>query len=309
MNIDSAFLAFYKNSTNQALNDFQDYLISFKREDLLDETISGNKLRKLKYNLIYAKRKNYSGVLTFGGAFSNHLAAVAAAGKRFGFKTIGIVRGEEWNKKVTQNATLNFCDKQGMELYFVSRAAYRQKEKSNLVSELTDRLKHIYLIPEGGTNSLAVQGCKEILTSGDTEFDVICCCVGTGGTLSGLIEGAELHQKVIGFAALRHQGLSKEIEKHTQKTNWEINHDYTFGGYAKVTPDLIAFMNDFYQQYQIPLDPIYTGKMVFGIFDLIKKEKWPWGKKILVIHSGGLQGIQGMNFQLQKKGHPLIQYG
>ena len=308
MRNDSQFFVSDKNSTNQPLNDFKDHLITFKREDLLNKDISGNKFRKLKYNIAHAKEESYSGLLTFGGAFSNHLAAVATAGKRYGFKTIGIVRGEEWKEKMEQSRTLLFCKEQEMECYFVSREDYRLKEKGILVKELISGLKTIYMIPEGGTNSLAVKGCKEILTDGDANFDVVCCCVGTGGTIAGLIESAQSHQTVMGFAALKHKALATDIGQFTLKTNWILNHDYTFGGYAKVSNDLIAFMNDFYQQYEIPLDPIYTGKMVFGIFDLIKNKKWQWGKKILIIHSGGLQGIQGMNSQLQKKGYPTIHY-
>ena len=308
MRNDSQFFVSDKNSTNQPLNDFKDHLITFKREDLLNKDISGNKFRKLKYNIAHAKEESYSGLLTFGGAFSNHLAAVATAGKRYGFKTIGIVRGEEWKEKMEQSRTLLFCKEQGMECYFVSREDYRLKEKGILVKELISCLKTIYVIPEGGTNALAVKGCKEILTDGDANFDVVCCCVGTGGTIAGLIESAQPHQTVMGFAALKHKTLASDIGQFTSKTNWILNHDYTFGGYAKVSNDLIAFMNDFYQQYEIPLDPIYTGKMVFGIFDLIKNKKWQWGKKILIIHSGGLQGIQGMNSQLQKKGYPTIHY-
>lgn len=301
------FFELDKISVNQAVYDFNQYKIALKREDLLHPTISGNKFRKLKYNLAEAVRESYTVFLTFGGAFSNHLAAVAALGKRFNFKTIGVVRGEEWQQKWKESPTLVFCKGQGMEFHFISRTDYRLKEKSNGVQKRLASSDKIYVLPEGGTNSLAIKGCKEILSEEDHQFEVICCSVGTGGTLAGLIEGAQPHQKVLGFAALKNKDLENEIKHFTTKDNWEIIHDYTFGGYAKVKPELIAFMNAFYQQHQISLDPIYNGKMLFGIFDLIKQNKWPWGKKILGIHSGGLQGIQGMNFQLQKKGWPLIQ--
>ena len=148
----------------------------------------------------------------------------------------------------------------------------------------------------------------EILTPEDQVFDTICCCVGTGGTLAGLIESAATTQKLVGFSALNNPNLALEVKKYTSKTNWQIQDHYTFGGYAKYTLELIQFINAFYQQYQIPLDPIYTGKMLFGIFDLIKTNQWVWEKKILVIHSGGLQGIHPMNLQLQKKGLPQLLY-
>ena len=165
------------------------------------------------------------------------------------------------------------------------------------------------IIPEGGTEPLAVKGCLEILQSEDHDFDVICSSVGTGGTLAGLVNSSNYNQNLIGFNALNNTEIVQTIEELTNKNNWFMENGYTFGGYAKIKPNLISFMNDFYQQYKIPLDPIYTGKMVFGIFDLIKKNKWPWGKKILIIHTGGLQGLEGMNTQLQKKGHPTLLYG
>jgi len=164
------------------------------------------------------------------------------------------------------------------------------------------------LIPEGGTEALAVKGCTEILNPKDSSFDVICTSVGTGGTLAGLVQGASEQQTVIGFNALKNPEVNVFVSNQTQQRNWEINADYTFGGYAKTTPALIDFMNTFYEQYQIPLDPVYTGKMLFAIFDLIKKKQWRWGKHILAIHTGGLQGVSGMNRQLQKKKSPLLNY-
>lgn len=297
-----------KSSLNLPLDSFEGYSISIKREDLLHPIISGNKFRKLKYNFLEFSQQKQTVVLTFGGAFSNHLAATAFAGKESKVQTIGIVRGEEWKTKISQSSTLDFCQVQGMQLYFVSREAYRKKEASPFVQALIKKEQYLKILPEGGTNALAVKGCMEILTPEDQIFDTICCCVGTGGTLAGLIESAAPTQKLVGFSALNNPNLTLEVKKHTSKTNWHIQDRYTFGGYAKVSHELIDFMNAFYQQYQIPLDPIYTGKMLFGIFDLIKTNQWHWGKKILVIHSGGLQGVPPLNQRLQKKGLPILNY-
>jgi 1-aminocyclopropane-1-carboxylate deaminase len=271
--------------------------------------VSGNKFRKLKYNFEDYLLNDNPTVLSFGGAFSNHLAATAYAGKICNVPTIGIVRGEEWKNKVERSSTMNFCQNQGMDLRFVSRAVYREKEKGSLVKELRSKTRNLAILPEGGTNQWAVKGCEEILTEADQEFDTICCCVGTGGTIAGLINSASRKQFVLGFNALNNPEVSNTILNFTKKENWRLVSNYTFGGYAKVSAELIVFMNNFYQQYQIPLDPIYTGKMLFGIFDLIKRKKWSWGKNILVIHSGGLQGIRPMNLQLKKKRLPLLNYG
>lgn len=299
----------FKSSTNQLLNSIEGHSITIKREDLIHPEVSGNKFRKLKYNIEDFKQQNGEGILTFGGAFSNHLAATAKACKLYGIPTIGIVRGEEWAAKIEKSTTLDYCRKQEMKLFCVPREVYRQKEQSFIVQKLRSQQKNLFVLPEGGTNSLAVKGCKEILTVKDQKFEVICCCVGTGGTLSGIVESSRSNQFVLGFNALNNREISQSINKFTQKKNWSLLTDYTFGGYAKVTPELIEFMNHFYQQYQIPLDPIYTGKMLFGIFDLIKKKQWRWGNNILVIHSGGLQGIKSMNLRLQKKELPILNFG
>ena len=298
----------FKSSLNQSLDLFLGYKIVIKREDLIHPRVSGNKFRKLKYIFQEIKEQEVSALLTFGGAFSNHLAASAYAGKSIGVHTIGIVRCDEWGRKIHESATLNYCVSQGMELHCISRDIYAQKEQTSIVTKLMKKIPGLRIIPEGGTEPLAVKGCLEILQSEDLNFDVICSSVGTGGTIAGLVNSSNDNQNLIGFNALNNTEIVHTIEELTNKKNWSIEDGYTFGGYAKIKPTLISFMNDFYQQYRIPLDPIYTGKMVFGIFDLIKKDKWPWGKKILIIHTGGLQGVVGMNAQLQKKGYPTIQY-
>ena len=300
------FLLENKITTNQLINPFSGFEIKIKREDKIHPIISGNKFRKLKYNLASIKLHKKQPIISFGGAFSNHLASLAAAGKMVGIPTIGILRGEEWQNKITDSSTLTFCQSQDMKLIAISRANFRYKEQAKEVQEIKNKFPHSIFLPEGGTNSLAVKGCQEILSKNDQNFDVICVCVGTGGTLAGLIEGSAENQQLLGFMSLKDISLETKIAQFTNKKNWQLIEDYTFGGYAKITPKLIVFINSFYQQYGIPLDPIYTGKMLFGIFDLIENNKWQWGQKILIIHSGGLQGIAGLNNQLRKKGQPEL---
>jgi 1-aminocyclopropane-1-carboxylate deaminase len=277
-----------------------------KREDEIHPIISGNKYRKLKYNLEEAKTRGFKTLLTFGGAFSNHIAAVAEVGKQFGFKTIGVIRGEELVYKIDENPTLKFAQQSGMYFKFVTRKVYRTKTSEKFIDGLKAEFGDFYLIPEGGTNALAVTGCEEILTEKDRNFDYICCAVGTGGTLSGLINCSKPGQQILGFPALKGDFLKEDIGKFVHKKNWQLVTDYHFGGYAKINQALISFINEFKKNYQIPLDPIYTGKMMFGIFDLIENGYFSQGSKILAIHTGGLQGIEGMNIKLKAKGLPLI---
>lgn len=279
-----------------------------RREDLIHPFVSGNKFRKLKYNLIQAQNENQSTLLTFGGAFSNHIAATAFAGKEKGFKTIGVIRGEELETEINTNPTLLFAQKCGMQLYFVSRECYREKDSITFIENLKEKFGSFYLIPEGGTNELAVNGCEEIISNKDNEYSFIGCSVGTGGTISGIINRAQPHQKVLGFPSLKGDFLQKDIRKFAKNENWELITDYHFGGYGKVTNELIQFINSFYDENKIPLDPIYTGKMVFGVIDLIKKEFFPEKSKILLIHTGGIQGVDGMNILLKKKNVPIIQF-
>ena len=280
-----------------------------KREDKLHPIISGNKFRKLKYNIQEAKRLGHTTLLTFGGAFSNHILAVAGAGAEFGFKTIGIIRGEELESKINENPTLAKTQELGMQFHFVSRTAYRDKESSSFISFLCEKFGNFYLVPEGGTNDLAIKGCEEILTSEDKSyFTHIACAVGTGGTISGLINSSTEKQQLIGFSSLKGAFLSEVIRNFVVKTNWSISDAYHFGGYGKVNDELIQFLNSFYTQTSIPLDPVYTGKMVFGVLDLIEKGYFPENSKILMIHTGGLQGIKGMNFALKNKNKEILQY-
>lgn len=282
-----------------------------KREDKIHPFVSGNKFRKLKYNILEAKKQQQETLLTFGGAFSNHILATAVAGNLAGLKTIGVIRGEELaddlQKTFDTNSTLKQAHENGMEFHFVSRADYRGKATESFINLLKEKFGDFYVIPEGGTNNLAIKGCEEILTEEDSEFDTICVAIGTGGTISGLINSAKNHQKVIGFPALKGDFLQQEIERLTTKReNWSLLNAYHFGGYAKYNETLISFINQFYKATNIPLDPIYTGKMVFGIADVIKKDYFSENSKILIIHTGGLQGIEGVNQKLAKKNLELI---
>jgi len=285
------FVAIYQN----------DISLFIKRDDLIHPIISGNKFRKLKYNLIEAKNQKKITLLTFGGAFSNHILAVSAAGKEYGFDTIGIIRGEELEDKIETNPTLQKAKEFGMVFDFISRQEYRNKNNPEFLKKLKEKFGEFYLIPEGGTNEFAIKGCEEILTEDDKNFDFICCAIGTGGTISGIINSSKDCQKILGFPALKGDFLTEDIRKFAKKDNWELVTDYHFGGYAKYDATLIEFINNFYEKHQIPLDPIYTSKMVFGVLDLIEKEYFPPKSKILVIHTGGLQGINGINAILKQK--------
>jgi 1-aminocyclopropane-1-carboxylate deaminase/D-cysteine desulfhydrase-like pyridoxal-dependent ACC family enzyme len=278
-----------------------------KREDRIHEHISGNKYRKLKYNLQEADKLGYTTLLTFGGAFSNHIAAVAFAGQKFGFKTIGIIRGEELEGKINDNVTLQFAKMNRMHFKFVSRSNYREKNSDGFLQQLQKEFGKFYCVPEGGTNALAIKGCEEILSDSDAIFDYICCAVGTGGTISGLINSAKPHQQILGFTALKGDFLSSNISKFVTQSNWKLITDFHFGGYAKINAKLIEFINQFKHLQDIPLDPVYTGKLMFGVYKLIEDGFFPKGSKILVIHTGGLQGIAGMNKRLKQKKLPLIQ--
>lgn len=280
--------------------------LTIKRDDLNHSFISGNKLRKLKYNLLQAKAENKQTLMTFGGAFSNHIAAVAYAGKEQGFKTIGVIRGDELFDRIEENPTLKFAQENGMQFEFVTREDYRHKSEIAFIEKLKDKFGDFYLIPEGGTNELAVKGCEEILTEEDAVFNYVCCAVGTGGTISGLINSALPNQKILGFPALKGDFLTDEIRIFAKQDNWNLISDYHFGGYGKINLELIEFINAFLEETKVPLDPIYTGKMVFGVIDLIQKNYFRANSKILLLHTGGLQGIEGMNIKLKQKKLPIL---
>lgn len=270
-----------------------------KREELNHPTIQGNKYWKLLYNIKEAQSQNKDTLITFGGAFSNHIYATAAAGESSRIKTVGIIRGERIQPL---NHTLQSAVDFGMELHFITREKYKEKQTTSFLDELHFKFNNAYIIPEGGTNSLAIEGCKELGSEIEQQdhFDTICLSVGTGGTISGLISSIQ-HADILGFSSLKGNFLEKEIENLIQDTNnnalcpWEINTAYHFGGYAKHKPELIEFINTFKQVHNIQLDPIYTGKMMFGIYNLMEKGEFRKNARVLAIHTGGVQGINGFN--------------
>ncbi|MBB6003110.1 1-aminocyclopropane-1-carboxylate deaminase/D-cysteine desulfhydrase [Arcicella rosea] len=259
-----------------------------KRDDLIHPTVTGNKWRKLKFNLIEAKEKGFDQLLTFGGAYSNHIYATAAAGKEFGFKTVGIIRGDELTPD--SNDTLRYAHDCGMELIFVTRLDY------NFRNRLTRQYgEKFYVLPEGGTNDLAIKGVNEMVDEiyEVIDPDFICSAVGTGGTLAGIVSGVRGTTKAIGFASLKGKGLLKgQIEKLLPfEKEFELNEQYHFDGYAKTTPELIEFIKGFEERNNgIQLEQVYTGKMMFGIYDLIKQGYFPENSNIVAVHTGGLQG-------------------
>lgn len=264
--------------------------LTIKRLDLIHPQISGNKFFKLKYNLLAAQQQGFSQVLTFGGAFSNHIAATAFAAQHFGFQSIGMIRGEELASQPF-NPTLQTAQDLGMQLHFLSRFEYRLRHQAEYLQQLQQQYPQAFIIPEGGSNALAIQGTQEILSPDDLEnYDVICCAVGTGGTLAGIIESSSEQQHVLGFSALKGDFLKHDIQQWTDKSNWSLTDAYCCGGYAKITPKLLQFMQQFEQQHHIPLEQVYTAKMMMGLLDLIQYHHFPAHTRILAIHTGGLQG-------------------
>jgi len=261
--------------------------------------MSGNKWHKLKYNIQEARKQGKDTLLTFGGAYSNHIYAVASAGKIFNFKTIGIIRGEE---HTPLNPTLSFAKENGMKIYYRDRTSYRKKNTLEVINQLQEKFGDFYLLPEGGTNDFAVKGCSEIISKINIDFDYVCCPCGTGGTLAGLISGLSGNRFALGFAVLKGASFLKEdVQSLLQNSignslqNWDINLDYHFGGYAKMDPVLLEFVNRFTSLTKIPLEPIYNGKMLFGIYDLAAKGFFKEESQIIAVHTGGLQGLKGLS--------------
>lgn len=271
------------------------------RLDLLHPEISGNKWFKLKYNLTQAEKEKNPTILTFGGGWSNHIAATAAACHLLGFKSIGIIRGEELKPDSTPTLTTALHD--GMQLHFISRERYREKEKPDYINSLNKKFDFPYIIPEGGNNKHGIKGCKEILSFCKPDnYTHICCAVGTGATLTGIIESASFHHRILGFPVLKATACLKErieeqLDERGRSIRWELITPYHFGGFAKKTRQLLDFMKDFDDINNIRLDLVYTAKMMFGIADLIGKNYFPAGSRILTIHTGGLQGNKSLTKQ------------
>jgi 1-aminocyclopropane-1-carboxylate deaminase len=261
-----------------------------KREDLNHPYVSGNKWWKLKYNLEEAKKLGHKTLLTFGGAYSNHIFSTAAAAHELGFESIGIIRGEEM---LPLNPTLSFAKSRGMKLKYISREAYKQKTSPEFIKKLHDEFGDFYLIPEGGTNALAVQGVEEFAQTLGDGFDYLCCAVGTGGTLAGLVKGMPANKTILGFSILKGGGFLKaDVENliGTDFSNWSINEDFHFGGYGKTTMELNQFIAFTGMHQNLPLDKIYTAKAFYGLRSLIASGNFKKGSTVLFLHTGGLQG-------------------
>lgn len=264
--------------------------ISILRLDKIHPEVSGNKFFKLYYFLKYALSSQKK-IITFGGAYSNHLVATASACNMFGINCIGIVRGEE-PKDLSH--TLMFCNDRGMQLKFISRKDYKRKDEEDFKINLRDKFGDHILIPEGGYSKHGVDGAALISNFYSADFTHICCAVGTATTLAGIIRSSSTEQKIIGFSALKEladfESRIQFLHGKPLHKKYSLINDYHFGGYAKKTDELISFMNLFYEAFAIPTDFIYTAKMMFGVFDLIKKNYFTAGSNILCIHTGGLQG-------------------
>ncbi len=269
-----------------------------KREDLIHPIVSGNKWRKLKYNLSKAKEEGKSTILSFGGAYSNHIHALALAAKGMELKSIGIIRGEE---TLPLNETLSYARSCGMDLHFISREEYKRKTEKDFIYKLHKKFGDFYLIPEGGYNLEGSKGCEEIIKEIDILFDLVCCPCGTGTTLSGIIASLPEGKKAIGFPVLKggdflYKEINNLLPKNgvAQNNNWHLETGYHFGGYAKWNKELLDFTDEFEKKYGIPLDQVYTGKMMYGVFDLIEKDTFAFGTAIVAVHTGGLQGVRGI---------------
>jgi 1-aminocyclopropane-1-carboxylate deaminase len=278
---------------------------------ILQPEIQGNKYFKLKYNLQQAKELKLETLLTFGGEYSNHIHATAIAGKQKGFQTIGLIRGDELE---TPTSTLQDAINNGMQILYLNRTDFRIARKLVNENEL-DAFKEIllknnieidlaktFIIPEGGTNALALKGTAEILDFAKTiDYKTVCCAIGTAGTIAGIISSIDKDKTVLGFPALKGNFFEKDIHRllndtnQTIYTNWKLTHDYHFKGFGAFNEDLILFINQFYKDYNIPLCTLYTGKMFYGIFDMIDKGLLTNEDKVLAIHTGGLQGRKAFN--------------
>ena len=295
--------------------------VSVKRDDLLHPDISGNKWRKLKYNLLYAEANNKNHLISFGGAFSNHIHALAAACNHFKFQATGIIRGEA---HYASNPTLSQVQKWGMELQFIDRKTYRLKEQSEYLTTLQAQYPTAYIIPEGGSNKLAIPGVEEVIeeltqqyklinkqTDKQQSIDHIFTATGSAGTLAGLISGALKYSPntiVNGVAVLKDAHYLTQTVKgfveQEKKINWHLHTNFHEGGYGKISPALADFCHQFTSDTDIPIEPIYSGKMFYALWQLIEQDYFPVGTNIVALHTGGLQGLAGL--KAQKRFNPSV---
>ncbi|MGK0499239.1 MAG: 1-aminocyclopropane-1-carboxylate deaminase [Oceanicoccus sp.] len=294
----------------------QQLSLSVLRLDQLSADGAGNKHFKLLNNIAFAKTNGYRSLLSFGGAYSNHIHALAVAGKNHELATIGVIRGEP---SQPLNATLQDAVAQGMHLHYVSRTEYRQRHQPEFQQQLAAQFKQSFIIPEGGSNSLGVKGCQHIVEHiqhrlADT-YDVIALPCGTGATLAGVAAACADSKQVLGFSVLKNAhymeqdiaawlaalAADSDIEpQKVQEKNWRVEHDYHCGGYAKLSDDLLRFMHQFESDYAIPLEPVYSAKMFYGLMQMIEKKRFAAGSQIVAIHTGGLQGRRGMASRINK---------
>lgn len=279
-----------------------------KREDLVHPEISGNKYWKLLHNVngYLAENPQNPLLMSFGGAYSNHIAALSALGKIHNIKTVGIIRGNELEYRWKENPTLRFASENGMHFCFVRREDYRDKDA--LSEKLKNEFPEALIIPEGGTNLAAVEGIRNMLNSDTQDFDYLCAAVGTGGTVAGISKFAEKHQKVIGFKVVDDDSLHARVTELSGKENFTLI-DAHFGGYGKISDENIAFINAFSREFGLQLEPVYTGKMMRKLFQLVEEGYFPQNSKILAFHTGGLQGIAGANKMLKKQNRAVIEKG
>ena len=272
------------------------------RDDLAYPDLPGNKARKLKYNLAAARQQGHHTLLTFGGAYSNHIAAVATAGSLFGFRTVGLIRGGEPKSGTALNPTLTQAAANGMALHYLDRTTYRHRAEPAFLAEMLAKVGPAYVLPEGGTNALALPGCAELVAEirQQVSFDVLALAVGTGGTLAGVLTGLAASERAVGVAALKNGGfLQAEIDALTQLasgrtyTNYSVQTDYHCGGYAKYSASLLDFIARFQQRHGVLLDPIYTGKLLLGVLDLVAQGYFAPGSTVVAIHTGGQQAWAG----------------
>lgn len=289
-----------------------DVKVFVKRDDLIDEYISGNKWRKLKYNLDLCRTKKNKQIITFGGAFSNHIVATAKACHLEGIKSIGIIRGEELNKD--SNETLKKCSDFGMELHFVSRDEYRMRNEKAYLEELHQQFENSFIIPEGGANYYGVIGCQEILRECDEEVDVVVCAGGTGTTAAGILLSLRENQRLLYVSALKGSFIEEDLRKllylacfdfeivEELMNRVQVIDDKRFGGYHKYDDDLIHFVQDYFKKTNLKLDVIYTAKAMLELHGQIITDKIKKDSRILFIHTGGLQAMPSIE---KKLGYPL----
>jgi len=285
-------------------NVFTDVKVFMKRIDLVHPVISGNKWYKMKYNIEKMIDEGNDTLLTFGGAFSNHIHATAAAGKAFGFRTIGLIRGEE---HLPLNQTLQSAVDNGMKIYYVDRTTFRLRESEKFLDDLKNKYGDVFILPLGGTNNIALKGCAEIVNNIDVDYNYICSASGSGGTFAGIVAGLNGSKKGIAFPALKSGGFLKDVIEDlvfdytgNKYQNWDLNTDYHFGGFAKLTKELVEFTKEFEKLNKFKLDYIYTNKMMFGIAELIRSGYFKSEETIIAIHSGGLQGNLGMQNRINQ---------